>query len=85
MEDIQEIIDSCVLRPRGLQFLRNFEDTEESSQIGIKLRQLSSQLKSWKKLVQYFYIVSQDKLAAEQLISNVCSPDILFQIVPLMA
>lgn len=83
MEDIQKIIDSCVLRPRGLQFLRSVEDTE--SQIGIILRRLSSQLKSWKKLVQYFYIVSQDKLAAEQLISNVCSPDILFRIVPLIA
>lgn len=70
MEDIQKIIYSYVLWPiPRARFVRNFEDTE-ISQIEIILRQLSNQLKFWKKLVQYFYIVSQDICAAEQLISN---------------
>lgn len=84
MEDIQEIIDSCFLRPRIPQSVRNLEDTE-ISQIEIILYRLSSQLKSWKKLVQYFYVINRNKLAAEQLISNVCFPDILLQVVPLIA
>lgn len=73
MVEIQEIIDSCVDRFLDPGLVTDPEGIE-NSQIEIVLLQLSSQLKSWKKLVQSFYIVSQNRLATEQLIFNVGVP-----------
>lgn len=74
MEEVQQIIYSCIswfLDP-GPRW-DPLKDTENLATETV-LRSLSGYLKQWRKLVQSFFIVSQNTSAARQLIINVGSP-----------